>query len=76
MEGMIEQIKPDKWRPHGVRYRLAWIQNDTCRVLFDNHFGKIDHCHIDGIEKDYEFLSVEKLIDDFRKEIRKLGGEL
>ena len=26
IEGSIEAITPDRWRPHGVRYRLAWIQ--------------------------------------------------
>lgn len=70
----ITRIKPDKWRPHGVRYRVAWIQKDVCRVLFDNHHGKHDHCHVEGKEKDYEFTTVERLWADFREEVRKLGG--
>ncbi|MBI2606084.1 MAG: hypothetical protein HYW49_08395 [Deltaproteobacteria bacterium] len=70
----IDEIKPDRWRPHGVRYRFAWIEKGTCRVLFDNHHGKQDHCHVDGIEKIYEFISIEKLYDDFTSEIRNLGG--
>ena len=72
----IEHITPDRWRPHGVRYRFAWIQNDECRVLFDNHHGKTDHCHIDGIESDYRFTTLEILFEDFRSEIRKLGGQI
>jgi len=72
----ITRIKPDKWRPHGIRYRLAWIQNGECRVLFDNHHGKQDHYHVDGLEKEYPFASAEKLWLDFRTEIRKLGGKI
>jgi len=72
----IEQISPDRWRPHGVRYRFAWIQKGKCRVLFDNHHGKEDHCHIDGIEISYQFTTTEKLFDDFLAAIKKLGGPI
>lgn len=70
----IERIQSDRWRPHGVRYRFAWIQNGKCRVLFDNHHGKGDHCHIDGVESSYQFTSAENLLEDFLQEIRNLGG--
>ena len=72
----IEHITPDQWRPHGVRYRFAWVQGDQCRVLFDNHHGKGDHLHVDDVEKPYRFSTIEKLFDDFRSEIRKLGGKV
>jgi predicted transcriptional regulator len=42
IEGMIQIIPSDRWRPHGVRYRLAWVIEGKCRVLMDNHFGKYD----------------------------------
>ena len=74
IEIAIDQIKPDRWRPHGIRYRFAWIDKSVCRVLFDNHSGKTDHCHIDGVEKPYQLVSVEQLYDDFMTEIRDLGG--
>jgi hypothetical protein len=70
----IDEIAADRWRPHGVRYRFAWVEKGKCRVLFDNHHGKQDHCHIDGIEREYHFVSVEKLYDDFAAEVRALGG--
>ena len=74
IDWQIAPIRPDKWRPHGVKYRLAWIQHSECRVLVDNHHGKKDHFHIDGEERDYSFASIEKLWEDFFREIRKLGG--
>ena len=74
VDWLITRIRADKWRPHGIRYRIAWIQKGECRILFDNHHGKRDHCHIDGIERAYEFTSAEQLWADFRAEVRKLGG--
>lgn len=70
----IVRVRPDKWRPHGIRYRIAWIQDDVCRVLFDNHHGKCDHCHIDGSETAYGFTTVEQLWTDFSMLVKLLGG--
>ena len=74
IDGSIELIQPDRWRPHGVHYRLAWVQHSVCRTLFDNHYGKEDHYHVDGVERKYHFVSVDQLSEDFLTEIRKLGG--
>ncbi len=74
VERAVDAIKPDKWRNHGVRYRLAWVQSGKCRVLFDNHHGKIDHFHIDENEMPYQFVSLDQLLEDFYSEIRQLGG--
>ena len=74
IEYSVTTIRADKHRPHGVRYRLAWIQKGHCRVLFDNHHGKTDHCHVDGKEHDYSFKTVDALFDDFLAEVKKLGG--
>jgi len=72
----MKQVRPDKWRPHGVRYRLAWIQKGKCRVLFDNHHGKTDHVHVDGVESMYSFSTIAKLRQDFEATINELGGKL
>ncbi len=74
IEYSVTPIRSDRHRPHGVRYRLAWVQDDVCRVLFDNHHGKHDHFHVDGVEKEYSFRSVGALFDDFLTQVRKLGG--
>ena len=76
VDGSIEQIAPDQWRPHGVRYRLAWVQDGERRVLFDNHHGKGDHFHIDDAEYSYTFRSIDELARDFAEQIRKLGGQV
>ena len=70
----IDVIQPDEWRPHGFRYRLAWIKDEECLVLFDNHHGKSDHFHIGENEFQYDFVGIEQLNDDFESLVRKLGG--
>jgi len=74
IEWSIQSIRPDQWRPRGVQYRLAWVQKKVCRVLFDNHHGKTNHKHIDGVEHPYTYISTAQLRQNFKNEIRKLGG--
>jgi len=74
IDASVQSIEPDQWRPHGVRYRLAWIQNGKARVLFNNHHGKGDHFHIDGKEHSYSFSTVKQLGLDFAAQVKLLGG--
>jgi len=76
LEIAFYQIESDRFRPHGWRYRLAWIQKGKCRILFDNHHGKADHYHVDEQEFPYKFKSIRQLRFDFIKLIQQLGGPL
>ncbi len=55
---------------HRFKYRLALIENGTCVLRYDNEPGKGDHRHIGDREYVYVFVSLDKLIDDFRAEVR------
>lgn len=35
IEGSIHEIEPDRWREHGVRYRLVWVQKLRARLHED-----------------------------------------
>jgi hypothetical protein len=50
---------------HDFKYRAAYAVNGLRVVGFDNERGKGDHCHIDGNERAYTFVSVEQLVEDF-----------
>ena len=76
IEWSVSSIRPDRWRPHGVKYRLAYIEHGRCRVLFDNHTGKKDHFHVDKREFEYKFTNLGQLRRDFEAEITKLGVTL
>lgn len=57
-------------RPHGLKYRLFYgNSNGTCLVRYDNEKGKGDHKHIKDKEFPYNFTTVEKLFEDFIKDI-------
>jgi hypothetical protein len=50
---------------HGFKYRAVYVVNGVRVVGFDNERGKGDHCHIDGTQRPYTFVSVEQLVEDF-----------
>jgi hypothetical protein len=39
-------------------------------VRYDNERGKGDHRHIGGKEEPYVFSSIDRLLDDFERDIR------
>lgn len=49
----------------GFKYRAVYAVNGTRIVGFDNERGKGDHCHLDGREVPYRFVSVAQLVEDF-----------
>ena len=64
----------DSERPHGLKYRLYYGYPDRCLVRYDNERGKGDHRHWTDKEEQYSFVTVEKLIEDFKNDIAKLRG--
>ena len=65
----------DSERPQGLKYRLYYGYPGKCLVRYDNERGKGDHQHDAGKEEPYTFISVEKLIQDFKADIERLRGE-
>jgi Family of unknown function (DUF6516) len=66
----LSKKTPD--RPHQFKYRLYYgLKDGTCIVRYDNETGKVDHKHIKGIEKTYNFTDVETLVADFLEDIEK-----
>ncbi|GHT93212.1 hypothetical protein AGMMS49545_12070 [Betaproteobacteria bacterium] len=54
---------------HLFKYSLVLIENGVRVIGFDNERGKGDHLHKDGVESQYQFVSIEKLVDDFFAEV-------
>ena len=57
-----EPVPPSE---HGFKYRAAYAIDGVRVVGFDNERGKGDHFHIRGIERPYNFTSVNQLVEDF-----------
>ena len=60
---------PDKERyPDGIKYSLICLDiNTENKILFDNHYPKGPHIHINEEEIKYDYVDENKLVDDFSK---------
>jgi len=63
--------KPKLGSSHLYAYRMVYVVDGVRVVGFDNERGKGDHCHIDGKEEPYYFVSVKTLVADFLAAVRK-----
>ena len=63
--------KPLKGSKHSYKYRLALVADGICVLRYDNEAGKGDHRHVGGREFAYEFSNVDRLLEDFRSDVRK-----
>ena len=73
-ERMIWEVPKSAKSLDRVRYRLAYIPHGakSPAILYDNHYPKGHHKHIQGHELPYEFSGVEKLLDDFGRDVEGL----
>lgn len=55
---------------HGFKYRLFCGRHGEDRVRYDNERGKGDHRHVNGKELAYVFESLDKLLDDFERDVQ------
>lgn len=54
---------------HGLKYCLFYGRAGQRIVAFDNARGKGDHTHFDGVERPYQFTTIEQLVTDFLAEV-------
>ena len=50
---------------HSYKYRLFYGYPGRRLLGYDNERGKGDHRHLDGRERPYEFVSVDRLMEEF-----------
>jgi Family of unknown function (DUF6516) len=68
--------KPVPPTAHGLKYSLFYGRPGQRVVGYDNERGKGDHRHIKGVETPYVFVSIEKMLADFRADIEAIRGRL
>ncbi len=69
IEIKIWEVPPSEDKPHGFKYSLAYIHGNERVIGYDNSEHKGDHKHIEDEEIPYEFKSIDKLFEDFEKDI-------
>jgi hypothetical protein len=60
---------PVRGSTHLYRYALALVVNGECVLRYDNEPGKGDHRHVRRREEPYAFVSAERLLEDFWKDV-------
>jgi hypothetical protein len=60
---------------HAYKYRLAFVVRGACVLRYDNEAGKGDHRHVPAGEGRYRFTSLDKLFDDFERDIGEFLDE-
>jgi hypothetical protein len=70
-----ELPEPAEDKPHGYKYSLVYIVNGERVIGYDNTERKGDHRHYRDREESYEFKDVDKLFEDFYKDIGRVKNE-
>lgn len=63
--------RPVRGSGHGFKYSLFYGRDGVRMVGYDNEAGKGDHRHADESETPYPFTTIERLIDDFKADVRR-----
>jgi hypothetical protein len=58
-------------RPYGYKYSLVYIKSGNRIIGYDNAEDKGDHRHYRNEEEPYAFKSIDKLFEDFYKDVRR-----
>ena len=61
---------------HMMKYSLFYGRPGQRIVGYDNERGKGDHKHVGAVESAYEFLTIERLLADFRADVEAVRGEV
>jgi len=75
MEMVVWELpRPTADRPHGLKYRLYLGHGGKCLIRYDNKSGKGDHRHAEDREEPYRFVSLDRLLADFMRDVKRFGG--
>jgi hypothetical protein len=62
-------------KPHGFKYSLVYIREGKRVIGYDNAERKGDHRHCEDKEHPYEFKGIDRLIEDFFNDVRRVRHE-
>lgn len=68
---VAEPVSPSA---HRLKYSLFYGRPGSRVVGYDNERGKGDHRHYKGRERGYQFVSIEKLLADFKADVESVRG--
>ena len=63
--------EPVRGSGHTFKYSLAFVVNGECIIRYDNQSGRGDHVHRGPLESPYDFITIDRLVDDFMRDARR-----
>lgn len=72
VETKVWAIATTKDKPHGYKYSLTYVRGGKRVLCYDNAEGKGDHKHYGNHEVPYRFTGIDKLFEDFYKDLRRI----
>ena len=63
-------------KPYAFKYSLVYIVNGVREVGYDNAEQKGDHRHYKELEEPYMFASLEKLAENFYRDVEKIKKDI
>jgi len=72
VEIRIWEVPTSQDKPHGYKYSLVYIAKGKRVIGYDNAESQGDHKHDGEKAEAYEFNGIDKLIDDFYNDIRRV----
>jgi len=69
--------RPSICSPYNARAKIfiVYIVQGNRVIGYDNERGKGDHRHYGDTETPYQFISIEKLLSDFKADVEIVRGE-
>lgn len=61
-----------KGSDHFYKYRLVLVVDRECVLRYDNEPGKGDHKHLGSTEVEYQFSTIEAMLEDFWNDVEAL----
>jgi len=74
VEVKIWQVPRSGDKPHGVKISVVYIKNGKRLIGYDNAEGRGYHRHESGREEAYRFVDIWKMLDDFKKDVKRIRG--
>jgi hypothetical protein len=74
VEMKVWQVPKSSEKPHGVKFSVVYIKSGQRLIGYDNAESQRYHRHSGEKVDPYRFTDIWKLIDDFKKDLKRLRG--
>jgi hypothetical protein len=74
VEMKVWQVPKSSEKPHGVKFSVVYIMGGQRLIGYDNAESHGYHRHSGEKVDPYRFTDIWKLIDDFKKDLKRIRG--